>query len=57
MAVPKEPHVFFKPPSCLIGHEDAIIYPRGAERVDYEGELAVVISEKMKDVPENDVAI
>jgi 2-keto-4-pentenoate hydratase/2-oxohepta-3-ene-1,7-dioic acid hydratase in catechol pathway len=53
--VPKEPHVFFKPPSCLVGHEDAIIYPRGAERVDYEGELAVVIREKMRDVPEDEV--
>jgi 2-keto-4-pentenoate hydratase/2-oxohepta-3-ene-1,7-dioic acid hydratase in catechol pathway len=52
--VPEEPEVFLKPPSSLIGHEDAIIYPRSAERVDYEGELAVVIKEKMKDVPEGD---
>ncbi len=50
--VPEEPEVFLKPPSSLIGHEDAIIYPRNAERVDYEGELAVVIKDKMKDVPE-----
>jgi 2-keto-4-pentenoate hydratase/2-oxohepta-3-ene-1,7-dioic acid hydratase in catechol pathway len=52
--VPEEPEVFLKPPSSLIGHEDAIIYPRSAERVDYEGELAVVIKDKMKDVPEGE---
>jgi len=52
--VPEEPEVFLKPPSSLIGHEDAIIYPRNAQRVDYEGELAVVIKDKMKDVPEDE---
>ena len=52
--VPEKPSVFLKPPSSLIGHEDAIIYPRNAERVDYEGELAVVIKDKMKDVPEDE---
>ncbi len=51
--VPKEPIFFLKPPSSLIGHEDDIIFPRGAERVDYEGELAVVVKDKMKDVPED----
>jgi len=52
--VPERPHFFLKPPSSLIGHEDAIIFPRSAERVDYEGELAVVVKEKMKDVPEDE---
>jgi len=51
--VPERPHFFLKPPSSLIGHEDAIVFPRIAERVDYEGELAVVVKEKMKDVPED----
>jgi len=55
LSVPEEPLLFLKPPSCLIGHQDAIAYPRDAERVDYEGELAVVIREKMKDVPEEEV--
>jgi 2-keto-4-pentenoate hydratase/2-oxohepta-3-ene-1,7-dioic acid hydratase in catechol pathway len=44
---PKEeippPILFFKPPSSLIGHRQAIVYPRDATRVEYEGELAVVI--------------
>jgi 2-keto-4-pentenoate hydratase/2-oxohepta-3-ene-1,7-dioic acid hydratase in catechol pathway len=52
--VPQEPVIFLKPPSCLIGHEDPIIYPRGAKRVDYEGELAIVIKHKMRNVNETD---
>jgi 2-keto-4-pentenoate hydratase/2-oxohepta-3-ene-1,7-dioic acid hydratase in catechol pathway len=50
--VPKEPIIFLKPPSCLVGHENPIIYPRSAERVDYEGELAIVIKHEMKNVDE-----
>jgi 2-keto-4-pentenoate hydratase/2-oxohepta-3-ene-1,7-dioic acid hydratase in catechol pathway len=37
------PLLFLKPPSSLIGHGEAIIYPKDATRVEYEGELAVVI--------------
>ena len=52
--VPGEPVVFLKPPSCLIGHEHPIIYPRNAGRIDYEGELAIVIKQRMKYVDEPD---
>jgi 2-keto-4-pentenoate hydratase/2-oxohepta-3-ene-1,7-dioic acid hydratase in catechol pathway len=38
------PILFLKPPSSLIGHGEAIIYPDGATRVEYEGELAVAIA-------------
>ena len=38
------PLLFFKPASSLIGHGEAIIYPMDATRVEYEGELAVVIA-------------
>jgi len=51
--IPETPIFFLKPPSSVVGHENAIIYPKGAERVDYEGELAIVIKSKMKDVPED----
>src|SRR5271165_2327694 len=34
---PKEPMIFLKPPSSLIGSGDAIVYPRLSERVDFEG--------------------
>jgi 2-keto-4-pentenoate hydratase/2-oxohepta-3-ene-1,7-dioic acid hydratase in catechol pathway len=52
--VPKEPVIFLKPPSGLIGHEHPIIYPANAERIDYEGELAIVIKHTMKYVNETD---
>lgn len=42
--------LFLKPPSSLIGHRDAIIYPFDATRVEYEGELAVVISRDIRRV-------
>lgn len=51
---PKKPLFFLKPPSSLIGPKDAIVYPKSAERVDYEGELAVVIGKTMKNVSRRD---
>lgn len=41
--LPDEPLIFIKPPTSVIGTEDKIIYPPSSERVDYEGELGVVI--------------
>ena len=41
--MPAEPLLFLKPPSALIGHEDAIELPAVSARVEHEGELAVVI--------------
>jgi len=46
--VPKEPLIFFKPPSCLLPHGGAVIYPKISQRVDYEGELALVIKKTIK---------
>jgi 2-keto-4-pentenoate hydratase/2-oxohepta-3-ene-1,7-dioic acid hydratase in catechol pathway len=51
---PAEPVFFLKPPSSLIGPIDPIVYPEGAERVIFEGELALVVKDRMKDVPENE---
>lgn len=44
--VPAEPLLFLKPSTCVISTEAAIQYPPQAERVDYEGELALVIGER-----------
>lgn len=44
--VPKEPLIFLKPPSAVIGPHESIIYPRMSKRVDYEGELALIIKRK-----------
>ena len=41
--VPNSPLTFLKPPTAVIGPEDDIVYPSASARVDYEGELAVVI--------------
>ncbi|NJK73816.1 MAG: fumarylacetoacetate hydrolase family protein [Microcoleus sp. SU_5_6] len=43
--VPDEPLLFFKPPSAVIPPGGAIRYPQQSKRVDYEGELALVIGE------------
>jgi 2-keto-4-pentenoate hydratase/2-oxohepta-3-ene-1,7-dioic acid hydratase in catechol pathway len=51
--LPEEPLIFLKPASAVIGHLDPIIYPAIAHRVDFEGELGIVIKQLAKDVPEN----
>lgn len=43
MPVPAEPLIFLKPSTSVIGPEDNIVYPESSQRVDYEGELGVVI--------------
>lgn len=44
--LPTEPLIFLKPPSAVIGPNDIIVYPNMSKRVDYEGELAVIIKKK-----------
>ena len=51
--VPEEPVIFMKPTTALIGPNDEIPYPPGLDRVDYEGELACVIGEKIHNVNED----
>lgn len=48
---PEEPLLFLKPPSSVIGPEEQIIYPSSSQRVDYEGELGVVIKSPARYVP------
>lgn len=50
-AVPEEPIIFIKPNTTVIGPNETIQWPRMSERVDFEGELAIVISRICKDVP------
>ncbi len=44
--LPDEPLIFLKPSSAVTGHGDYIILPECSERVDYEGELALVIGDR-----------
>ena len=48
---PREPLIFFKPPSAVIGPEEAIVLPQISKRVDYEGELAIVIGRRCPPTP------
>ncbi len=47
--VPKEPLIFFKPPTSIIACDAEIQYPPHSQRVDYEGELALIIGERAVD--------
>ncbi len=49
--VPAQPVIFLKPNTSVIGPNDIIQWPRMSERVEFEGELAIVISRICKDVP------
>lgn len=46
--VPAEPLLFFKPPSSLLAPGGVIRMPKVSERVDFEGELAVIIGKRAK---------
>jgi len=48
--LPDEPLIFIKPPSAVIGHGDTILLPSMAGRVDYEGELGVVIGRRTRGI-------
>ncbi|GAA3750551.1 2-keto-4-pentenoate hydratase/2-oxohepta-3-ene-1,7-dioic acid hydratase in catechol pathway [Spinactinospora alkalitolerans] len=47
----EEPVVFLKPSTSVAGPNDPVFYPALSERVDYEGELAVVIGRVCREVP------
>lgn len=47
--VPKEPLIFLKPPTSIIPCKAEIKYPSHSQRVDYEGELALIIGERAVD--------
>jgi 2-keto-4-pentenoate hydratase/2-oxohepta-3-ene-1,7-dioic acid hydratase in catechol pathway len=54
MAVPKEPIVFMKATSCIVGPNDDVELPRGSVKTDWEVELGVVIGKTAKYVTEQD---
>jgi 2-keto-4-pentenoate hydratase/2-oxohepta-3-ene-1,7-dioic acid hydratase in catechol pathway len=47
-SVPEEPLIFLKPSTAIAGPNDIIIYPKMSKRVDYEGELAVIIKKRAR---------
>lgn len=54
MAIPKEPVLFFKATSAMVGPNDDLVIPKGGEKTDWEVELAIVIGKKASYVSEAD---
>ncbi|CAB4876973.1 unannotated protein [freshwater metagenome] len=53
--LPKEPIIFIKPNTTVIGPGDTIVWPQMAPTIDFEAELAIVIGRLCKDVPKERV--
>jgi 2-keto-4-pentenoate hydratase/2-oxohepta-3-ene-1,7-dioic acid hydratase in catechol pathway len=52
--LPSEPVVFVKSTGSVVGHGDDILIPPHVTQPDYEGELAVMIGQRARDVPEDE---
>jgi 5-oxopent-3-ene-1,2,5-tricarboxylate decarboxylase / 2-hydroxyhepta-2,4-diene-1,7-dioate isomerase len=52
---PAEPSYFMKPPTTLNSHRGVLRRPRGAQFLNYEGEVAVVVGRRMHGVPQSGV--
>ena len=52
--VPKEPLMFLKPPSSIIGPDEAIVLTKYSQRVEHEGELALVIGRRCSQLRDTD---
>jgi 2-keto-4-pentenoate hydratase/2-oxohepta-3-ene-1,7-dioic acid hydratase in catechol pathway len=55
MAIPDHPIIFMKPSTTVIKSGDEIIYPSQSKNVHYEGELAIVIKDSVRNVSGKDV--
>jgi 2-keto-4-pentenoate hydratase/2-oxohepta-3-ene-1,7-dioic acid hydratase in catechol pathway len=51
-APPKEPLIFLKPPSSLLAPDDSIVLLPEVQRIDFEGELAVIMSRECHRLPD-----
>jgi 2-keto-4-pentenoate hydratase/2-oxohepta-3-ene-1,7-dioic acid hydratase in catechol pathway len=45
--VPKEPLIFLKPPSSVIGDQQPIRLPNQSKQVEYEGEIGIIVGERL----------
>ncbi len=48
--LPKEPLMFLKPPTSVVGPDDNVVWAPGSQKIDYEAELAVVFKRQAKNV-------
>ena len=54
--VPKEPLLFLKPPSSLLGPGGVVRMPAISKRIDFEGELAIVIGKRLRNLGQGEDA-
>ncbi len=54
--VPKEPLIFLKPPSSVIRSGESIVLPSVSSRVEFEGEIGIVIGKTLRKASERDAA-
>ncbi len=54
LPIPKEPIIFMKPLSCVVGCNDAVVLPKGSKKSDWEVELGIVIGATARYVEEAD---
>jgi 2-keto-4-pentenoate hydratase/2-oxohepta-3-ene-1,7-dioic acid hydratase in catechol pathway len=47
-AIPKEPIIFSKAPTCIVGPNDNIMVPKGSTKLDWEVELVIVIGRRAR---------
>jgi 2-keto-4-pentenoate hydratase/2-oxohepta-3-ene-1,7-dioic acid hydratase in catechol pathway len=52
--VPKEPMIFLKPPSSIVGPDEAIVLPKYSQRVEHEAELAIIIGRQCSHLSDSD---
>ncbi len=50
-AVPQEPLIFLKPLTTLVPWDGAIVHPPACEKLNYEGEMAVVVGKEARNIP------
>jgi 2-keto-4-pentenoate hydratase/2-oxohepta-3-ene-1,7-dioic acid hydratase in catechol pathway len=55
--VPKEPLMFLKPPSSIVGPDEPIVLTPCSQRVEHEGELAIVIGRRCSHLRDSDDAL
>jgi 2-keto-4-pentenoate hydratase/2-oxohepta-3-ene-1,7-dioic acid hydratase in catechol pathway len=54
--VPREPLLFLKPPSALLAPGGTVVMPALSKRIDFEGELAIVIGRRCRNIGEDEDA-
>lgn len=52
--VPTEPLIFLKPPSSVIAGGDAIVLPPQSSKVEFEGEIGIIIGRTLRRAKETD---